>query len=255
MSARRRWRKHSKRQDGGGVMQKNYYVVLGITEDAPPEAVKSAYRRLVKEYHPDYYGGESGPFRTLQEAYAILSDPELRRSYDHTLGQSRPRKSVWGAEPTRPRPRRDIEPLVPGRGPVDLGTASLARSFASYRPSWEELFDRIWGNFTLRTRPKAERVQSLTAVVEVTPEEAFRGGTVRIGVPAQVSCPTCRGRGGVGPYECWRCSGLGVQTEEIPLMIHFPAQIPDSYAVQVGLDAYGIHDLHLIVQFRVSERL
>lgn len=233
-------------------MVKNYYLILGVTEDAPLEEVKSAYRRLVKEYHPDYYGHEAGPFLTLQEAYSVLSDPARRRSYDRTLGQSRARRMGRGPEPTRARSRQDIEPLVPERGPIDLGTASLTRSFASYRPSWEELLDRIWSNFRPGTRPKGETVQSLTAVVEVTPEQAFRGGTVRIGVPAQVRCSTCRGRGGVGPYECWRCSGAGIEVGEVPLLIHFPAQIPENYTVQVALDRYGIHNLHLTVRFRVT---
>jgi molecular chaperone DnaJ len=232
---------------------KNYYLILGVAEDAPLEEVKSAYRRLVKEYHPDYYGHEAGPFLTLQEAYAVLSDPARRRSYDRALGESRSPGIERRSKFPGSRPARDIEPLIPGKRPMDLGTASLTRSFASYRPSWEELFDRIRSNFTLRTRPKEETVQTLPAVVQVTPEQAFRGGTVRIGVPAQVRCPTCWGRGGVGPYECWRCSGAGVETGEVPLLIHFPAQIPDNYAVQIALDRYGIHNLHLIVRFRVTE--
>jgi DnaJ-class molecular chaperone len=183
----------------------------------------------------------------------VLSDPTRRRSYDRSRDESRARRVGRGPEPTRTGPIQDIEPLVPERRPGDLGTASLSRSFATYRPSWEELFDRIWSNFRPGTRPKEETVQSLTAEVRVTPEQAFRGGTVRIGVPAQMRCPTCRGRGGVGPYECWHCSGAGVEAGEVPVLLHFPPQIPDNHAVQVPLDRYGIHNLRLIVRFRVSE--
>lgn len=234
-------------------MVKNYYVILGVTEDATLGEVKSAYRRLVKEHHPDYSGREAEPFLRLQEAYAVLGDPARRSDYDRGLRETRVRRPRPGAEPTRTRHAPDIEPIVPEWQPADLGTASLSRSFQAHRPTWEELFDRLWSNFRPGPRPKEETVQSLTAVVQVTPEQAFRGGTVRIGVPAQAHCPTCRGQGGVGPYECWRCGGTGTEVGEMPVLLHFPAQIPDDYAVQVPLDRYGIHNLHLIVRFRVSE--
>jgi molecular chaperone DnaJ len=146
----------------------------------------------------------------------VLSDPVRRSRYDRSVQESRARRAREVPEPTRARHEEAIEPLIPEEGPVDLGAASLTRSFHSYRPGVEELFDRIWSNFTLRTRPKAETVQNLTAVINLTPTQAFCGGHVRIEVPAQLRCPTCWGRGGVDPYECWRCGGEGVLTGSTP---------------------------------------
>ena len=236
-------------------MPKNYYLILGVRADAPLDEVKSAYRRLAKEYRPDLSGKGASPFLAVQEAYSVLSDPMRRSRYDRSVQEARAERARQALEPTRARPEEEVEPLIPEERPVDLGAASLTRSFHSYRPGLEELFDRILSNFTLRTRPKAETLQNLTAVIHLTPEQAFRGGHVRIGVPAQLRCPTCWGRGGAGPYECWRCGGEGVLTGEYPLLIYFPAAVPDDHAVQVPLDRYGIHNLHLTVTFRVTEQI
>lgn len=64
---------------------KDYYRILGIPENASEQDVKLAYRRLAKRYHPDMNAGAKGAeekFKEIVEAYGILSDPDLRRSYD-----------------------------------------------------------------------------------------------------------------------------------------------------------------------------
>src|SRR5947208_7354688 len=98
-------------------------------------------------------------------------------------------------------PFREVEPAESFR---DL---SLSQSFHTFGPSFEELFDRLWSNFGLLTRPKAERLENLNIDLPLSAEQAAGGGTVRIRVPARVTCPACAGQGEVGFYECWRCRG------------------------------------------------
>ena len=64
----------------------SYYVVLGIAEDADRETIRSAYRAMVRRYHPDA-GASASPdtFRRVVEAYETLNDPERRRRYDRAL--------------------------------------------------------------------------------------------------------------------------------------------------------------------------
>ena len=59
-------------------MAKNYYLILGIAEDASREDIRAAFRRRALELHPDRSGMERGPFQEVQEAYNVLSDPERR---------------------------------------------------------------------------------------------------------------------------------------------------------------------------------
>ncbi|GAB4310636.1 MAG: J domain-containing protein [Candidatus Sumerlaeia bacterium] len=69
------------------VKFKDYYQILGVGRDASQEDIKKAYRRLARKYHPDTNksAGAEERFKEINEAYAVLSDPEKRRRYD-TLG-------------------------------------------------------------------------------------------------------------------------------------------------------------------------
>lgn len=65
-------------------MSKDYYAILGVTKSAAQEEIKSAYRNLAIKYHPDRNKAKDAEakMQELNEAYAVLSDPEKRRQYD-----------------------------------------------------------------------------------------------------------------------------------------------------------------------------
>src|SRR5918992_4139309 len=65
--------------------QINYYKVLGVSRNASRSEIRNAYRRLAKERHPDHAGGSETEFARLQEAHAVLSDPNRRRQHDEAL--------------------------------------------------------------------------------------------------------------------------------------------------------------------------
>jgi len=70
---------------GSMVNQKNYYQILGVEEAAGQQGIKEAYRRLAFQYHPDRNRGEAAAvekMKEINEAYAVLSDPEKRSRYD-----------------------------------------------------------------------------------------------------------------------------------------------------------------------------
>src|SRR5918998_3216832 len=65
--------------------QINYYEVLGVPREASQTEIRNAYRNLAKERHPDHPGGNAEEFSRLQEANAVLSDPDRRRQHDEAL--------------------------------------------------------------------------------------------------------------------------------------------------------------------------
>ncbi len=65
--------------------QINYYQVLGVSREASQEEIRAAYRALAKDRHPDRAGGSTEEFSRLQEAHAVLSDPNRRRQHDEAL--------------------------------------------------------------------------------------------------------------------------------------------------------------------------
>ena len=65
--------------------QINYYEVLGVPREASQAEIRNAYRNLAKERHPDHPGGSAEEFSRLQEANAVLSDPDRRRQHDEAI--------------------------------------------------------------------------------------------------------------------------------------------------------------------------
>src|ERR1700742_235010 len=74
-----------RRKTGGVVRGVDYYELLGVSRDASPTEIRSAYRSLAKVMHPDA-GGTAGTFRLLREAYETLADTERRDDYDSDAG-------------------------------------------------------------------------------------------------------------------------------------------------------------------------
>jgi molecular chaperone DnaJ len=229
-------------------MAKSYFAILGITSAASPDEIRSAYRRLAKAYHPDHFQGDSGMFRQIQEAYATLGDARRRAQYERSMTPPAAHTRVRAGQAGYPEP----EPLVPESQPepVDIGVISPVRSFETFAPSFDEVFEGLWDIFAAPDRPKSGRMQQLTLEVPLTREQVARGGNARILVPARSTCPICRGYGSVGFFECARCAGEGAISGEIPVSIAFPPGLTRDHAVVIPLERFGIRNLRLTVLFR-----
>src|SRR6186997_92436 len=67
------------------AMEADFYETLGVSRDADGATIKSAYRRLAMEYHPDRNGGckdNEAKFKAISAAYDCLKDPQKRAAYD-----------------------------------------------------------------------------------------------------------------------------------------------------------------------------
>ncbi|WP_426564720.1 DnaJ C-terminal domain-containing protein [Angustibacter sp. McL0619] len=67
---------------GQDWFEKDFYATLGVAKDADAAAIKKAYRKLARQYHPDANDGDDTRFKEIGEAYSVLSDPEQRQQYD-----------------------------------------------------------------------------------------------------------------------------------------------------------------------------
>ena len=234
-------------------MEKNYYLILGVTADASAEDIKAAFRRRALELHPDRSGLASGPFQEAQEAYSVLGDPERRQRYDrqHRAVSAPVRGRSPAPEPlVRERPRGEpLRPVEPARSFREIRPLE---SFETYTPSFDELFERFWSNFEPFSRPKAEQLESLTLEVVLSSEEARFGSRLRVRVPARTRCAECGGQGAVGLYECWPCEGHGAVMTEYPVEVAVPPGTQDGDAVRIPLTQFGIDNLYLTLLFRVN---
>jgi WD40 repeat protein len=108
----------------------NYYAILGVPVDADEDTLKRAYRQLARRYHPDLAGPDGAlEMKRINRAYAVLSDPEQRRTYDTVISGVVDLRTGRTSRP-RPRPHRfdsaeDVEfsglNIFSTRGPLHAG--------------------------------------------------------------------------------------------------------------------------------------
>lgn len=111
----------------------SYYEVLGIPFDADEDAIRTAFRRLARQYHPDAGEGASPEsFRELVEAYQTLSDPGRRRAYDLSLRPVRQRVIP-------------VEPIAAGSRKFFRAAQAPPRMVfgATNHPAWDDLFEEL----------------------------------------------------------------------------------------------------------------
>lgn len=229
------------------MIGRDYYFILGISPNASEKGVRDAFRRLVKKYHPDIAGTRSRwEYQEIVEAYEVLSDSDRRRSYDRGLAHAQGRERMT-PEPVMTGMARRPETLVPE--PI-----SVMHDFLSISQPIDALFERIFRNFTRMGIPKAERPESLTVELILTPEEAMTGGRVPIGIPVLYPCPACRGSGREWPYTCSRCSGSGKVEEQEMVNLHIPPSVHSGAVFEIPLSGLGIHNIYLVVLIRVHDR-
>jgi DnaJ-class molecular chaperone len=131
-------------------MPGDYYEILGVQRDANKAEVKTAFRRLARELHPDVNDHDpeaEEKFKAAAEAYEVLSDPERRRAYD-----------AYGHEGLR------------GAGAAPGGFGSV-----------EDIFQAFFGgNFGFEVRRGPMRGQDLIHTIEISAVEAMLGAKVKV---------------------------------------------------------------------------
>ena len=118
------------------MFPRSYYAVLRVPEDADPDAIRHAYRTLVRRFHPDAgIGSSAQKFREVTEAYDVLRDPQRRHDHDIDWARSRSHSRV-PPEPLIPETPRDV---VFRRSAFGIDQ-EIVRMFQMM----EEMFGQIW---------------------------------------------------------------------------------------------------------------
>ncbi len=224
------------------VAYKDYYKVLGVPKDADAKAIKQAYRKLARRYHPDQNPGNRAAaerFKEATEAYEVLSDPEKRRRYDE-LGADWARYADAGAGFGGARP-----------GGPDLGGFHIRTERGEDLGGFSEFFRTFFGDLGARGRPfegiefeeapggfgratRGRRGQDLEAEVEITLEEAASGTRRTVEFQAFEVCPTCQGTGRQGSSVCPACRGAGHVARPHRVDVKIPAGVRDGSRVRAA---------------------
>jgi molecular chaperone DnaJ len=166
------------------AIETDFYELLGVSRDADAAAIKSAYRKLAMQYHPDRNGGckdNEDKFKAVSAAYECLKDPQKRAAYDRYGHAAFRNGGAGGGHPG------DF---------ADLG----------------DIFETIFGSAFGGGRQQPRRGADLRYDLEVGLDEAFHGKSTAVEIEVSQTCDTCRGSGatpGTSTRRCNLCGGHG----------------------------------------------
>ena len=167
-----------------------YYETLEVERSADGGQLKTAFRKLAMQWHPDRNPGDKDSehkFKEINEAYDILKDGQKRAAYDRF-----------------------------GHAAFEQGNGGgAAQGFGDgFASSFSDIFDDLFGmgGGRQRARNGRERGADLRYNMEITLEDAYRGKTAQVSLPTSVICETCSGTGaktGTKAKTCSTCGGMG----------------------------------------------
>ena len=171
--------------------KRDYYEVLGVSKDASDSELKKAFRSLARKHHPDKNPDDPDAehlFKEVQEAYAVLSNPEQRRQYD-MFGHDSPSGSPFGPS---------------GFQGVNINLDDL------FSGGFESIFSGMFGGGGQSSRSR--RGNDILLRHDVTLEQIFEEEEIEISANLSASCDLCGGTGANSPSDvdtCSTCNGQG----------------------------------------------
>ncbi len=232
-------------------MPKDYYDVLGISRNADTQEIKSAFRRLARQYHPDVSQepGAEEKFKELNEAYEVLSDDDKRARYDR-FGHAGVNGAAGGGAPGfggfedifdifnsafgEAVTGRRRSSTTGGDRRVDVTIDFVEAVFGVEK---EIEFHRLQtcgvcdgSGAASGSRPTACRTCHGSGEMRQV-QQTLLGSMVRV-----VSCPNCGGKGVVISKPCHNCDGSGRKRKKTALSVKIPAGVSEGIQIQVRGD-------------------
>ncbi|WP_043497719.1 DnaJ C-terminal domain-containing protein [Georgenia sp. SUBG003] len=173
---------------GQDWLEKDFYATLGVGKDADADAIKKAYRKLARQYHPDQNPGDSAAeekFKSVGEAYAVLSDPEQRKQYDTLRAMagggarfSAGRGGTGGA---------GFEDLFGDMFGAGAGTGGQRVRYTTQgqgpnAPGFEDILSGMFGGGGFGSRRRPQRGSDVTTSATLPFRNAVEGSTVQLTV-------------------------------------------------------------------------
>jgi molecular chaperone DnaJ len=191
----------------GQPMARDFYEILGLKRDATVEDIKKSFRKLARKYHPDVNPDDKeaeARFKEVSEAYAILSDPEKRKTYDQYGREAFANGGAPGGGGGRAGGFGGF-----GAGGVrfeDLFRGAGGGGGGGFGDVFGDLFGGGGGG------RRAVSGEDLRAEIQIELQDAVHGATIPLEIRREVACKTCHGSGfrpGGAQKTCPRCRGQG----------------------------------------------
>lgn len=254
-----------------GVKFQDYYKLLGIDRKASEKEIRNAYRKLARESHPDLQPKEKKKeaeekFKLVNEAYEVLKDPEKRKLYDR-FGANWKHGEDFSAHQNQwySGQQGDMGEGFGGKHrsySFDFGSESGGSGFSDF---FEAIFgqsfrDRGAGDFgrsgTYQKTRRPRKGMDVTAELEVTLEEIYRGEEKQVQLSMQDLCSDCGGTGVLQNSFCPGCGGTGHTDKVKTLKIKVPRDAREGKKIRLKSQGGEAEpggqrgDLYLIIKIR-----
>jgi len=254
---------------------KNYYEILGIPTDSDIPKVKSAYRKLVRKYHPDVNKQDANAaekFKQITEAYDILSNPETKAKYDYVNGYNQNKKQSFGGAKRYEdldkayKFSEEMEARRQRREAKKSQREENRPQEDNKKSSFKEVFDSFMdGIFTGDVQPKKTKVkaingENITSTITITQAEAIMGTNRMVNILHTENCPKCNGKKFINGAICPLCKGSGETSIHKKINVKIPANIKDKSKIRIAnegnLGKYGGKngDLYLIIDIEKTSK-
>src|SRR5438552_11175907 len=203
------------------VKTRDYYEVLGVSRGVSADEIKTAYRKLARKFHPDLNPSDKAAeerFKELQEAYDVVSDEENRKLYDQYGENWRAVKQGGGAPPP------GWEGFRTTSGPQSSGFDFSGFDFGHGTGGFD-IFGELFGRAGRGRGRRTGRGEDIEAQLELSLEEAHRGGRRTLQMQVAETCPTCNGAGVVQDKTCQTCGGAGQVLKPKTIEVNIPAGV------------------------------
>lgn len=197
---------------------KDYYEILGIDPDATLEEIKKAFRKTAVKYHPDVNKNGAEFFKTVKEAYDILSDDQKRSNYDFIKG--------YEFERLKRRTQKKVDENKRNESEKPAKTDSFHKT--TFTPETEEnFFTKFYKKFTEYISKRKVKINGRDVSTEITvsQKDAITGCYKAINVLHSQECPVCGGRSAINNAKCKYCNGKGSISLHKKLNVRIPAGI------------------------------
>jgi molecular chaperone DnaJ len=185
-------------------MPKDYYKTLGVDKNASKDEIKSAFRKLAHQYHPDKSGGNGDKFKEVSEAYSVLGDDNKRKQYD-TFGSAGPTGGgQYGGGFGGFNQGQDF-------GGFDFSQFTQGGNGNGFEFDLGDIFGDFFGGGNGR-RQKVKKGRDITIDLNITFTESVFGAEKEFTLTKPAVCSDCNGSGakkGTDMLTCPHCAGKG----------------------------------------------
>ena len=228
-------------------MTKDYYKILGVAEFDSAENIKTAYRKLVRKYHPDIAGNSQENilrFKEVTEAYETLSNQvkkaeydRAKRFYDYAYSKDE-KKEETVKNSTNPQNKQN-----------------------NFRFNWDDFIGKknVQKSFKNQEIKAPVKGKDVYTDIEISVFEAISGTNKIINMLETTSCPKCNGRKFVNGGRCCNCNGKGEINNYKKFNVKIPANIKNGSKIRLaGEGSKGLYggvngDLYLTIHINETK--